>query len=527
MNTADILQQAASNLPWYENAIRRHAPGLAQKRDEARAKGAMFRASLKGGIGTRTSESYPTSTGFFADPRDERARSLSARDRGRQAFQNNPVARSLMQTEADNVIAEGMTVQAKTVDDAFNSEAEDKFEEWFDKADVRGVLTATGFQRQAWISSRVDGDGGIALVDQGESRLQYIPSDWIHTPDDQQFNKLIFDGVETNEVGSPIRFWILDGDEYGKRKFRPIPVQNFLWLPHLSRTAQIRGETAYATIFEWLNHLNEYVDGVALAAWMATVFGLIFKEANAGTNYASNPGFVTNSKGQQQRAITMENGSVKYIGPDDQTVQVDAKQPMQQTPDFIRMMMRLIGMPFDMPLELVLKDVSQANLSSLRGARQDYYRACRPKQETFICRVLSPIYRWWVSREVKIGGGIGKNDRFVTRVPDLYQPHEWQPRGWQFTDPVTEAQAAMLEIDGGFNSYQNVCAQLGRDFETIQKQNSKAREMREGLKIPMLNSNLSRHPQLGVGPQGDPLGVEKVEAPSAPADTVPGDNSNA
>jgi hypothetical protein len=37
----------------------------------------------------------------------------------------------------------------------------------------------------------------------------------------------------------------------------------------------------YMTIFDLLAHLDRYVDGVSLAAWMATVFGIVFKQNNA------------------------------------------------------------------------------------------------------------------------------------------------------------------------------------------------------------------------------------------------------
>jgi lambda family phage portal protein len=513
------------DVPWYESLIARHAPLWAAQRDYYRTLRSAQRsaqASVRGGVSTRTSESYERLSGLKFDSSVNRAVGLSARDRGRQAYDNNPVAESLIDTETDNVVAEGFTLQAKTQDDAFNDEAEERFAEWFDNADLRGQDEACSFQRMIWRSSRIDGDGAVLLVDAGaggESKLQYIPSDWIKTPDGKSGSRDYIDGVQIDSVGRPVQFWFLDLDEYGKRKFSGYQPKDVLFLSHRKKSTAIRGETCYKTIFEWLNHLDQYVDGVALAAWMATVFGLVFKEKAAGASFQQLGTSLTNSVGDLQKAITLENGSVKFVGPEASTVQVDAKQPMQQTPDFIRMMFRLIGLPFQMPLELALKDVSQSNLSSLRGARQDYYRSCRPKQIKFVAKVLRPIYRWWVSREVKIGGGVGRNDRFVSKVPALYQTHQWQPRGWEFSDPITEAQAALLEIDMGINSPQNVTARLGRDYDTIQEQISLANQDREAKGLHNVRSTLTR----------DPISADSVDAGgAAPAadETTNGDTVN-
>jgi hypothetical protein len=123
-------------------------------------------------------------------------------------------------------------------------------------------------------------------------------------------------------------------------------------------------------------HLDRYVDGVSLAAWMATVMGIIFKQNNAGRQLAALP-TLANSQGVQQKAITFERGMVKYIGTDEDVAQVQASQPMQQTPEFIRTMYRMLGQPFDMPLEIIAKDMSTCNFASARIGLLPFYRTCR------------------------------------------------------------------------------------------------------------------------------------------------------
>lgn len=407
------------------------------------------------------------------------------RDRGRQVYRENAIARSLLNTEIDNVLAEGMTLQSRTGRRDFDSEVEQRFFVWADQADIRGMLCWGDLQRDAYRNYRRDGDCGTILVDQGgESRLQVVPGDLIQLPDGRANSSTMADGVEVDGVARPVRFWVLDQDEYGKRKFTGVEAANFVYLANTSESLQVRGETCYQTIFPLLDQVDGYVDAVVIAARMAAVFGLIFKEQNPQTAFEA-LNTIQNSQGGQQKGVTIENGMMRYIGKDGDVVQVQAQQPMQQTPDFIRAMMRLLGLPFDMPLEIVMKDVSQSNLSSLRGAIQDFHRACRVKQMRFRRKWLDPIYSWWIKREVALGN-------FKSPVPQNFLAHEFMPRGWQFTNPVQDATAAKLEIDAGFNSVQNICAALGRDAEAIARQNGEMRKVNESNGVPNNHSTLTR-----------------------------------
>jgi len=488
----------AENPSWLDRFARTYAPGWAASREEARlrlsaleqAKGVQ--ASYRGGISTRTSTPWTQSISYARGTTADRRSLGDMRSRARRVWRENPIGRSILQTEVTNVVADGFTLEAKTVDAKFNAEAEDQWEQWLDNADVRGMLDGSGLQRQAYRSSRRDGDGGFVLVDRGGySKLQYISGDLIKTPDARQGDMSIADGVEVDASSKPIRFHVLDTDEYGKRVFTPIPASNFVYLtPDLDDDLAVRGPTCYSTVFGYLDQIDGYIDAVTIAARMAAVFGLIFRSATSGKQIAGLPSLV-NSQGIQQKALTLENGSLKYIGADDEIVQVQAQQPMQQTPDFIRALMRLIGMPFDMPLELISHDMSQVNFSSARIGLLSYYRACMARQKWFRKRCLSRIYQWWLSRERK-RQLIGMSDAFVTPFPDQYWNHCFRPRAWDYTDPVREAQSDLLQISMGTKSPQMVAAERGSDWEEVQIELAAAQAFRRLNDIPSVLSNMTR-----------------------------------
>jgi lambda family phage portal protein len=501
----------AEALPFYEGFLSRHFPAWGSSRAAARqlASSRNIRASVNEGIASRVSESFTSRLPLSFQSQADRWKLGWMRNRARQAYRGNPIARGLVNTEVDNVVSHGMTLQAQTDSEEFNDEAEEKFEEWLQTADLRGMLDGAGLQRMAWKESRVDGDGGFVLVSSGgDSKLQYIKGDLICTPDGKSGINGFYDGVECDSFGRPIAFHILTQDEYGKRAWQRVAAQDFVYFNNPSEAYDVRGTTCYATIFDQLNNLEQYIDGVALAAWMATVFGIIIKEDTA-VGQVRGLGAVTNSQGNQQKAITFENGSVKFMGEKGQVMQVDAKQPLQQTPDFVRMMLRLIGVPFDMPLEVVLKDVSQSNLSSLRGAITDFRRSCKVKQRRYSgTREWGKIYRWWISREVKMG-------TFTSAVPEKFFDHEWMFHGWQFTNPVEDVQAALLEVDAGFNTRRNIMEGLGRDPDAINMQLSIERADAKAMELPDVASNMTRDR------------VDPAETPEPQPALPAGDNNNA
>lgn len=448
---------------------------------EAEIRFKSYEAAYRGGLSTRVSTPWSKSISYARGTLADRRSMMAMRDRGRRVYRENPIGRSILHTELTNVVSDGFTLQAKTDSDEFNSEADETWEAWLDTADLRGMLSGGDFQRQAYRSARRDGDGGIVLVDRGgTSRLQYIPGDLIYTPDGRQGDRYIADGVEVDDSSRPIAFHTLDTDEWGKRTFTRIAARDFIFLtPEIDDDLAVRAPTCYSTIFEYLDQADGYIDSVATAARMACIFGLIFKDDNSAKAMQGLPS-LNNSQGVPQRAVTLENGSIKYVGRDSDVVQVQAQQPMNQTPDFIRALLRLIGLPFDMPLELIAHDMSQVNFASARIGLLGYYRACRARQKWFIKRCLDRIYQWWISREYK-RQQIGLAGAFVSPFPEKYWKHRFLPRAWDYTDPVSEAQSDLLQIDMGTKSPQMVAAERGRDYDETQIELAASKAMRRLL----------------------------------------------
>ena len=474
-------------------------------------------ASYRGASGTRLSEDWQRGNGYRFGTSLDRAHVASVRDRAYQAYDNNPVARTLVQTETDHVIGDGLNYQPTSSSKEWNREAKDRYYQWLENCSVRGGDVEAGceLQRSLWSYSRVAGDiawllvardyvdpkTGVLIVD---SRIQAIRAENIATPDDRHGDKDVYDGIRFDQWGRPTEFYILSHDDRGaRRQFIAQPARDVVWFPHMTTPSQSRPPSCYVTIFDLLAHLDRYVDGVSLAAWMATVFGIVFKKTNASQQFGQLP-TLTNSQGEQQRAVTFENGMVKYIGVGEEVAQVQASQPMQQTPEFIRTMYRMLGQPFDMPLEVLAKDMSTANFASARIGLLPFYRTCAIKAARFGSR-WSRTIRWWLSREALRSPADPK--RWKNAFPADYWNHELLLNAFDYTDPVSEAQSDLLQVDAGFKSPQMVISERGRDMEQILMERKEWQERTKDL--PQVRGNYTRDPVTAPAPVAPPANEDE------------------
>lgn len=494
---------------------------------------AGYAASYRGAIATRSATAWGNSTSYRGGRSSDRQDQGDMRDRAREVDLNNVVGQGLLDTETDNVVAEGLSLQMKTSSPAFNVEATERFYRWLERADVTGQATASDLFRMSWREPRKDGDGGFILITRGGyPYLQYIPGDLIANPwgakNRNQFDwRNTFDGVECDPAGRPRRFWVRDVDEHGKDTFSPIDARDFVYLSHRRSPLSVRGTTVFAPVFAHLDQLDSYLDSVTKAAIMACIFGLIEKRRNPAA--ALGPlGTTTNAAGEQQKAITLDRGGMlKVMGTDETMFQVQAQQPMNQTPDFIRALFRIICLAFGMPLEIGMRDLSQVNFSGGRIGLLSYYRGCRVKQDWIKSKCWDRIVFWWLSVE-KRRKELGYPDAFKEAFPEDYGSFELHGAEWTYTDPLTEAQTDLLEISIGTNSPQRICEARGRDFDKIQAENAEARKTRAELGIPNVLSNVTRDERLqvtAVDANGNPI-AQPANGEPGPAQSAEGDAMN-
>jgi capsid protein/antitoxin component of RelBE/YafQ-DinJ toxin-antitoxin module len=434
------------------------SPGAAVGRARARQALSSYRGAIAGRFGQTFGDSVSYRNGTTRDRRDQ----ASMRNRGRRAYLEYVVARSLLDTETDYIVGDGFTLQMRTASPAFNEEAERRFYKWLDRADVTGRHTGTELQRMSWRETRKDGDGGLLLITRGGyPYLQYIPGDLIRNPQAGWDSRTTFDGVRVDPAGRAVEYYVRDVDEQGKDITTGVSARDFVFIAHLDAPNNVRGTTVYSPIFAHLDQLDTYVDSVTQAAIMGTIFGLVEKRTNPQAAQVG-LGLEQNASGRQQTVVKFEGGMMKVLTPEEGMYQIDAKQPMQQTPEFIRAIARIAALGFDMPLEIAFRDVSQVNFSGGRIGLLGFYRSCRIKQgslKTYWARIVF----WWLSVERR-RQELGYADAFANAFPADYGEFELHGREFEANDRRAEAEADLLEFSLG-KPLQRIFAERGWDYE--------------------------------------------------------------
>ena len=105
---------------------------------------------------------------------------------------------------------------------------------------------------------------------------------------------------------------------------------------------------------------------------------------------------------------------------------------------------------------------------------------------------------------------------FTKAFPERYWKHQFIPEGWDYTDPVSEAQGDQLQIDMGIKTPRMVAAERGRDYEEMQAELAADRALkrlavrstltRDAGEVSTRQPDNEAKDAPGDKPQGDALG---------------------
>ena len=66
---------------------------------------------------------------------------------------------------------------------------------------------------------------------------------------------------------------------------------------------------------------------------------------------------------------------------------------------------------------------------------------------------------------------------------DKFSAHEWQPRSWDWVDPLKDVEAQIIAINAGIRNPMDVAAQAGTDFADNVKKLGEAKKMAEAAGV--------------------------------------------
>lgn len=394
---------------------------------------------------------------------------------------DNAIAQGLTNRAAENILGAGFKLEASTGDKKLNKRLEAWWTEWSEDPEIRGIFSFADLEDLTLKHLMTDGD--VAYVKTTAGKLQAIEAERIvglrRTKGERTEN-----GVELDAVGRPLAFWVANYTPYGvvsRNTARRIPAEAVFFVAHRRRLSQTRGIPVQVPSFPMVHRINDVCDSEAIAWQLLSRFALscsrdmgpqrayIESELDAGiaprTNQPPNLDVRLQDVGE----------GVIFHAPNDGRSKLSAiprDLPGANFSDSVRMFLRLIGLPFGLPLELILLDWSQTNYSSARASLEQSHRNFARWQKILIRQFHRPVYLWALEQAVRAG-------LFPERA-DLTK-HVWIAPKFPWLDVLKESMAWGNALDRGFSTQTEILATRGTDREDHNAQ--RKLEIEEAIEI--------------------------------------------
>lgn len=401
------------------------------------------------------------------------------RERSRDLERNNEYAARALELIENGVIGErGFTVQLKatningTLDVSGNDYIERRWKDWSRSATTDGAMSFRDLCAMAVRVLKRDGEFFAQIVKNREYNdsfaLNPIEADRIDIDKNQLLNNgnKIRMGVELDEFNRPVAYWVLNyhpGD-YDFMYTRPeskhtrVPADEMIHVFKKKRPGQTRGEPAFAPAIFAMKMLDGYRDAEITAARAAAAkFGVLVSPGGDG---------IADSYDGDIPQLDYEAGTIQSLPQGYDLKMIDPTHPTTAFADFNKAVLRGIASGLGLSYESLSNDLEGTSYSSIRqGAllERDQFKS---DQKFMIDHFADKIFGMWLAwqmelQDLEINGFPIGPDKFNK----FYNGAQWRGRGFQWVDPKKEIEAAVIGLQNGILSMQDVANQYGRDVE--------------------------------------------------------------
>lgn len=431
----------------------------------------------------------------------------SLRAWSRALVRDNAYAWGVVDTIVSSVIGCGITAQSQfetpeglDIEDV--NEVRDKtWQDWCEVADVNGRLTFTEIQQLAQREMVEAGEVLIHLVKTPSNKyrgiyrpvpfaLELIEADRLATEYDTYKvkpggeNKIIR-GVELDELGKPVAYWIYPEHPNGPYASRVTPnridAKDILHLYRVDRIGQTRGVPWFAPVMSWLRDLGVYVDNEIQASAVASCFGVAITTTGRGGSglMPSVDADTTDVNGNTFEYL--EPAMVVRLQPGESVESINPGRPNSASEPWINLMLRGISVGTGLSYEVVSRNYSGTSYSSSRTSMLEDRRRFRRWQRYIVQHMCQPIWDAFCDQAATAGV-----DGFpaMTEILDDRRSStavEWQTPAWEWVDPQSEQAASDAALGSFQSTYQDELGQRGKHWKNVFYQRAKEEKLKRQL----------------------------------------------
>jgi lambda family phage portal protein len=186
---------------------------------------------------------------------------------------------------------------------------------------------------------------------------------------------------------------------------------------------------------------------------------------------------------------------IRHLLPGESITSFNPQRPSATFEPFVEKMLRAISAALGLPYELVAKDFSKTNYSSARAALLEARRYFKVRQEWLARKLCQPVWEM-VLEEAYLRGELGAISFYENK--QYWVNASWITPGWEWVDPLKEAQAAEVGIRNGIITYSDLYSAQGKDWEECFEQRKREQE-----KIKELGLEINKKPDSVDGKSAD------------------------
>lgn len=417
------------------------------------------------------------------------------RDRCRDLARNNEYAKRFVNLCKTNVVGDrGVNIQVKARNDngSFDVIGNDIIERAWVRWGRLGTCTVDG--RMNWVDAQRMFIENLARDGEVLVRLVRYPNDFgfaieFIEPDllDEQLNKVLENGnkikmgVEMDGFNRPVAYHILSyhpGDTlytFDGRKHIRIPAENMLHCYLQERAQQSRGVPPMAVAITGLKMLGGYREAELIAARVAAAkMGVI--TSPAGELFSGD-----DTEGVRTPIIDAEPGTFHQLPAGFDIKMFDPTHPTSAFADFEKAILRGIASGLGLSYTSLANDLENVSYSSIRQGTLEDRENWKVLQDFLIQHFVEPVYRRWLMEVM--------DKKFINiptiRFDKFAEATTFRAKGWQWVDPLKEINAAVVGLNNGILSMQDVANQYGRDVEETFSQIQADKEMADRFGLTM------------------------------------------
>ncbi len=163
--------------------------------------------------------------------------------------------------------------------------------------------------------------------------------------------------------------------------------------------------------------------------------------------------------------------------------------PTAMYADFVKANLRGVASGLGVAYHTLANDLEGVSFSSIRSGTLEERDAWMLIQEWFSQSFLDRVHAEFMQSALAFGQIALPNGSTlpITKL-DKFSQHAWQPRRWEWVDPLKDIEADIAAINAGLKSPQSVAAKLGLDYEDLLVEIKAAEDLRKTMGVELANT---------------------------------------